>query len=122
MTRTSADPIEQQECTQALKASAFLSDLYQQIDRGPENAAMQAIYRYFYDLREHGDDALCGKILEEMDVARLSPALLVAVLTVTAPLKERLLDRRASFFVRARNAIAAVRDPETTRRILVGLE
>jgi hypothetical protein len=122
MPRTSTDPIEQQECTEGLKARAFLSNLYQQIDSAQENAAMQAIYRYFHELCQQGDEALCGRILEDMDVTRLTPSLLVAVLTVTAPLKERLLDRRTSFFARARQAVAAVRGPEASQRILVGLE
>src|SRR5262249_24116193 len=107
---------------EAAQASAFLSDLYRLVEQGQQRAAMQALYSYLYDLRMRGEDGVSGRILEDMDIGRLPPALLVAVLTVTRPLKDPLREKRSSFYERTRAAITTLRGSEAAERILVGLE
>ena len=82
---------------------------------------MRVVYTYFYALRKKRDYQLCDQILQDMDVWRLPPVVLIAVLTVTAPLREPLANRR-TFFGAAKVAIEKCRGPEATGRLLAGLE
>jgi hypothetical protein len=121
MAHSFSNPVEAEASEEAVKSSAFLSSLYRTVDEGNENAAMRMIYSYFYQLRMQQDYCLCDRILEDIDERRFVPFLLVALLTITAPLKKNLR-QRASFFQRAKNAIAQLRGRETAERILIGLE
>jgi hypothetical protein len=116
-----ADPLEQNQSEEAVKSSAFVSRVRQAVEEGQESAAMRMIYSYLYELRMKEALSLCDRILEDLDEGALTPTLFVAVLTITAPLKEKLR-RRAPFFRRAKVAISRVRGAEAAERILVGLE
>ncbi len=118
----SENVIESSEDNQEkIEAEDFLSNLYRAVEEGHEDAAMQMIYGHLHALRLEGKLSCTGRILEEVKERRLPPVLLVALLTITAPLKSKLASR-AAFFVRAKQAIAAVRGPEPAGRILIGLE
>ena len=99
----------------------FLSRLTKMVREGNEKDAMRFIYEYLYELRMDKDFDLCDRILEDIDEKALSPTLLVAVLTITAPLKASL-NHRATFYSRAKSAIEAVRGVEAAGQILIGLE
>jgi hypothetical protein len=86
-----------------------------------EAAAMQIIYHQLFELRSEARFTLIDRVLEEADVERLSPPLLLALLTITSPIKQRL-QKRADFFARTGRAITAQRGAEAAGRALVGLE
>jgi len=109
------------ECTdsEGMEADAFVAELYRNIEAGDENSAIRLVYNRFYRARMSCDLRLCDRILADVDEKRLTPTLLVAILTVTAPVKN--LNERASFYQRAEEEIARLRGAEACKRILIGL-
>src|SRR5262249_8256106 len=103
------------------QAQAFLAELYRQVRSGEEDLALKTIYHHLYRLRQAGQVSLCERILGDVDVGLLPPVLLIAFLTITAPLKGRL-PNRSEFYMRARERVRVLRGVETADRLLVGLE
>jgi hypothetical protein len=87
------------------------------IEEGDESGALRLIYSLYIQ----NDCDLYDEILADIDERRLAPFLLVALLTITAPLRSTL-QQRASFFTRAKEAISELRGRETAERTLIGLE
>jgi hypothetical protein len=102
-------------------AATFLDQLAEQVKQGQENSALRLIYHSLYEFRRAGRYGLCDWVLREVNVAALSPVLLIGLLTMTAPIKERL-SHRAAFYQVVRDAIAEARGPEAAQKALVGLE
>lgn len=107
--------------SEKLQMASFLAKLTVLVQDGQEDDAMRLIYSHFHALRRAGCYGDCDAILDELDERQLAPVLLVAVLTITAPVKSKLA-QRTNFYNRAKQAILGVRGPETTERMLVGLE
>jgi hypothetical protein len=103
-----------------IEVVTFLSKLATLDHDGQEDAAMQLIYSHLYALRMAGRFGVCDAILEQIE-CNLAPVLLVALLTITAPVRGKLA-KRTVFYRRAKQAILAMRGPEATERILIGLE
>jgi hypothetical protein len=103
------------------KSIGFIAQLERTLRDDGEDAAMRFVYRRFYSLRKEQNYRLCDCILEDVDAARLPPIVLIAFLTITAPLRNQLSNRIA-FYARARAAIDSVRDPKAAYRLLVGLD
>lgn len=104
-----------------VESTRFLSQLYKMARDGNERPVIRFVYAHMYRLRMAEDFAIIDRILEDIDVQRLPPSLLVAILTITVPIKKNL-DNRASFYDRSKSTIEAVRGPQATSRILAGLE
>lgn len=96
----------------------FIDDLYSAAT--DEDAAMRLIYGRFFELRRKRRFDQCDYILDNIVETRLSPVLLVATLTATAPIRER--KSRLEFFRRAQDAIVKNRGADAASRILLGLE
>jgi hypothetical protein len=106
------------------KAAIFLSTLYQVVKEQGEDAAMRMVYAYIHKIRMEDRPeqlVLCDRILEDIDFRRVPPVLLIALLTITAPIKKKL-KKRAQFFANAKKAIAEARGSEPAERMLIGLE
>ena len=97
----------------------FLSSIYDLVREGNDKEAMSLLYAHFYKLRMDGNSDLCQQIISDIDEKALTPTLLVAVLTVTAP---RRSAAREALFKRAKRAISQIRGDETASRMLIGLE
>ena len=113
-------PIDEERDAKRIKATAFLSSLYRRIGQQSERIVMRMIYSYLYQLRMSEDYGVTDRILEDVDVNRLAPALLTAVLTITAPLSKKLR-QRDGFFKRAKQSISRVLSADEAEQILVGL-
>jgi len=74
-----------------------------------------------YKLRMAEDFPIIDRIFEDVEVQRLAPSLLVALLTITAPIKQHL-ESRSAFYERSKIEVNLLRGPQATSRILVGLE
>jgi hypothetical protein len=114
-----AAPGQQDELKE--KSIDFIAQLKRTLREEGEDEAMRFVYRYFYSLRKEQNYRLCERILEDVDVSPLPPVVLIAFLTITAPLRKQLPNRTA-FYSRARAAIESVRSPDATSKLLVGLE
>ena len=104
-----------------IEAVTFLSKLATLVHDGQEEAAMQLTYSHLYALRMAGRYSTCDAILEQIDERNLAPVLLVALLTITAPVKSKLA-RRTAFYQRSKQAVTALRGSKATEQILIGLE
>lgn len=105
-------------------AIGALSFIYQKLEENnlaEENGKMRLIYNLFYDLRVEKNYQLIDGILQNTDEKSLAPVLLIAILTVTAPIKT-FLNHRIPFYQRAKEAIVVERGIETTEKLLMGLE
>jgi hypothetical protein len=104
-----------------VESTMFLSSLTRVVREKSERAAARYIYAHFYRLRMAEEYPLCDRILDDVDVEHQTPVTLVALLTITAPIKKHL-ENRASFYERARKVIENLRGPDAAARTLVGLE
>jgi hypothetical protein len=102
-------------------AAAFLEQLAEQLRQGQEDSALRMIYHSLYQFRRAGRYGLCDRLLRDVPVAALPPVLLIGLLTMTAPIKDRLT-YRAAFYLAVRDAIREARGPEAAEKALVGLE
>jgi hypothetical protein len=102
-------------------AAAFLDQLAALLRQGQEDSALRLIYHSLYEFRRAERYGLCDCLLRQVNVDALPPVLLIAFLTMTAPLKDRL-SHRAGFYQAVRAAIAEARGAEAAQKALVGLE
>jgi hypothetical protein len=121
MAHTFPNPREEEHNEVAIKASGFLSGLYRIVEDGEENAAGRLIYSAFHQFRQRQEYELCDRILQDADVKRLPPVLLVAMLTITTSMKKQPR-KRAGFFARSKIEIARLRGALAAERIVIGLE
>jgi hypothetical protein len=82
---------------------------------------MRLVYHNFFVRRKSQDYGLCDRILDGVETNRLPPLVLIAILTITAPLGTMLVHRE-NFYHRARRAIEDLRGPDLAASLLVGLE
>jgi hypothetical protein len=116
-----ANPGEEDRSEEAVKASTFLSQFERTLRENGEDAAMRFVYRNFFVLRKSQDYGLCDRILDGVETNQLPPPVLIAMLTITAPLSTMLVQRE-NFYHRARRAIEDLRGPDLATSLLVGLE
>lgn len=113
---------EEKRTNERVKAITFLSRLNRLIEeQEKERLVMRMIYNNLYRFRMDEEYGLCDRILEQLDVRRLTPSLLAAILTVTAAIRD-YLQQRAAFFKRAMEEIVRVRGEQAAKQILIGLE
>ena len=86
-----------------------------------ERAAIAYIHFFFLEMRKSKDYGMCDRVLKRINVEVNIPAILITILTVTAPIKNKL-NNREDFYNRAKKAIEQLRGPEMTEQLLVGLE
>jgi hypothetical protein len=103
------------------EVSAFLAEISRLAAAAQEDAAMDAIFDHVNALLMAGQFARCDELLRLIDVDKVPPVLLISFLTITAPAKDKLAER-GHFYDRAKAEIVRRRGPETTARLLVGLE
>lgn len=104
-----------------VESSRFVSQLYQTLRDKGERSAIRLVYGHLYNLRMAEDFPIIDRILDDVEVQRLAPSVLVSLLTITAPSK-KYLDNRATFYDRSKRVIEQLRGPQAAARILIGLE
>lgn len=103
-----------------MKANYTLDGFLQSLYSDPEEDAIDLAYSNLSRLINTGDMIACGITLAELDVTRLTPAVIASILTVTAS-ASRHIPERARFYSRARQHLDTMRDPADNERLLHGL-
>lgn len=98
----------------------FLSGIYD-VSRQSDRKAIDVTFKYVNSLLLDGKFDVCDEILLRLDLRRLSPSLMIAFLTITAPAKDKL-PNRPLFYSRVRQALQAKKREHATSRLLVGLK
>jgi hypothetical protein len=101
--------------------SDFLNTVYGFAKRGEEDEAIDVILEYINDLLVEGQFDSCDRILDEVDLARIPPVLMVSFLTITAAAKPKLKSRDR-FFKVVQRLVAKQRGGKATARLLDGLD
>ena len=95
-----------------LQAVAFLSQIYRLSRDSQPRAASDKIFDYIESSLEAGVNERCDEVLWRAEPRRLSPTIIVAILTVTAPARGKLRAYQ-TFLSRAADALVkAVGDDE----------
>lgn len=83
----------------------FLSGIYD-VSRQSDRKAIDVTFKYVNTLLIEGRFDVCDEILLQLDLRKLSPALMIAFLTITAPAKDKL-PNRPLFYSRVWQALQA---------------
>lgn len=100
---------------------SFVTALYKKLKETDEDLAIRFVIKFLYELRKNGRFALCDRILQDVQIEKIPAVAMVALLTISAPIKDKL-PHRADFYGRAKRAIIQQRGPEATERLLIGLD
>ncbi len=102
-------------------ADALTEILYGLARSGGERRAIDVIFMIVNNhlMSEQFSDV--DELLERIDLTKLTPVLMAAVLAITAAARDKL-SNRAAFYERVRAIVEAERGTEGADRLLVGLE
>src|SRR5579862_2687106 len=99
---------------------AFLEEIYRLAEANQNRQAAATIMEYLDALLRGGLFEACGRLLDSIEVSRLSknPTLLVAFLGITLGGKGQLQRPRGDFFARVKSAFDRELGPDRAERIL----
>ena len=104
-----------------LKVREFLHSVYDFLDSQNADAAIDKVIQSFEEWLDENDWAACSEALAQAELARLTPAVALAMLSMTLVEKQRLPSRQ-SFYLRTRHRIIEEYSEEEADKNMIGLE
>ena len=102
------------------QADEFLEEVYRLDHSGETQSATFKVFDYMESLLDKRSFDVCNKLLERVDVNRLSPSLMRSFLTITHPAKDQLPERKRLFTL-IEDELTRTRGREIATRLLCKL-
>lgn len=98
----------------------IIQQIYKFVDIKRDDKAIDLLFYTVDYYMRNGQFDLLDKLIQEIDLDKLSLSLMIGVLTITLPAKKQLLSREA-IYDKIKEKIIQL-DPERVDRLLVGLK